>query len=121
MFLIKLIGFVLKGTIFFIIVGLVVVVGGAMASALMDAEMEDGTKFSEALTDASIDVSHTYASSFEGVDVKGVLKQDAKELEQLGRKTIASMKKKAAPVINDPGLQKRLKEAKELLLKHNIQ
>jgi hypothetical protein len=121
MLLFKLIAVFFKGTVFFITVGLVVVIGGAMWSALIDAPMEDGGTFGDHVAKEVGTVGAAYASSFEGVNTKEVLKQDAKELEQLGRKTVKNIKRKTDPIVNDPELQKRLKEARELIEQYENQ
>ena len=120
MLVFKLIKVLFNGAVFFITVGLIVIISSAMFSALMDVEMEDGSTFKEMIVKSGSEIKEAYAPVFEGVDVKAVLKKDAKELEQLGRKTISKTKKKVEPIINEysPIVEEKINELDKIIDEH---
>ena len=120
MLIFKIIRVIFSGTIFFVGIGLITIVGSAMFSALMDAELEDGSTFKETINNAISEVNQAYAPIFEDVDVKEVLRQDTKELEQYGRETIRKIRKKTDPIIDKYGpiIEKKIKEVEEVINEH---
>jgi len=52
MLIFKIFKVIFSGSFFFIGIGLITIIISAMFSALMEAEMEDGSTFKETITDA---------------------------------------------------------------------
>jgi len=121
MVIIRVIKALFGGAIFFILLGLCIVVGSAIWSAVGEYKLEDGTTLVEKTKDGAQEISDAYAPIFKDVDVKEVLKQDAEELEVVGRKTVKDAKAKIKPVVDEygPEVEARVKEVQRIIDEYN--
>lgn len=105
----SLIVLVFSATFGFVLIGLVIVAGSAILEAFGEAEMEDGRMLKEHLQENKQQLKDAYGPIFEDVDGEKILKEDMKELHDIGKEAFDSSKTKTKKFIEE------VKEVKEYI------
>ena len=127
MIIFKIIKAVFGGGCLFAIFGFILIVGGALWSAFMDAPLEDGTTMKETFVDAGHKIEKAWIETppagplFKDVDVKQVLKNDVKELEEYGREEFKKITNKTDPIIDEYGpiIEEKIEAIEKVIAEEN--
>lgn len=85
----------------FVIIGLAVTISSAAYEGITQTPLEDGTTLEQCIDENKTKLKEFYGPTFEGVDVKKVVREDVKELNKVGKQKVKEVKQTAEKIIDE--------------------